>query len=227
MRPHAELHLSGRAQARRADASRGAGGGGRDGGGTQWPVGHIGERHALAGGTARDGQHGREVDTAIPQPRAARPVCARALSQLSQTIMHDCVSVWRVRDVMARALQVPERNYAHVYKKIFQRGRMTRAPRRRVADTPRTPPCPPLCEHLSHTADLTHCQHIFCTAESRARARDTTRERLPCELCAVKRHFLENLSSDTTESESVCVGSLCVCGKWLCALCVCRQHTQS
>ena len=48
----------------------------------QWRVGHIGERHALAGGTARDGQHGREV---VRYSRGLWCRRARSLSSLSLT----------------------------------------------------------------------------------------------------------------------------------------------
>ena len=61
----------------------------------QWRVGHIGERHALAGGTARDGQHGREVVRYY-----SRGLCARALSQNYVQSMFMCQ--WRVRDDGAR-----------------------------------------------------------------------------------------------------------------------------
>ena len=65
----------------------------------QWRVGHIGERHALAGGTARDGQHGREV------VRYSRGLCAaRALSHMSQKTICACVS--GVCAMMARATEV-------------------------------------------------------------------------------------------------------------------------
>ena len=71
----------------------------------QWRVGHIGERHALAGGTARDGQHGREV------VRYSRGLWCRARSLTHVSKNYMCMCQWRVRDDGARYIS-SERNYA-------------------------------------------------------------------------------------------------------------------
>ena len=145
-----------------------------------------------------------------------------------------------VRDVMAHALyKFRTKLRACIQENLPERSYDPRAARRRVADNPTedTPLAP--SAHLTVTHTFCHSrQHDFLDFAqqseqrvARALARHHERETPPCELCAVKRHFLENLSSDTTESESVC--GLCACGKWLCglcavcALCVHGQHTHN
>ena len=127
VRPHAELHLSGRAQARSADASRGAvvaagatgaalrhsatGAASRGGGGRPMASRPHRRRHALAGGTARDGQHGREV------VRYSRGLWCRARSLTHVSKNYMCMCQWRVRDDGARYIS-SERNYAHARERV-------------------------------------------------------------------------------------------------------------